>query len=552
MLFNSPQFLFLFLPATLGLFYALALHGNFRAALASLVLCSLFFYGFWNPPYLLLLLISIGVNYRLGCRLQLSQQRSALARLLLWVGIAFNLGLISYYKYANFFISVATDVTGQTLSIQQIILPLGISFFTFQQITWLVDTYRGESRRFDLLEYTQFVTFFPQLIAGPIVHHHEMMPQFNRQSMLARIPENLSVGLTLLILGLFKKVVLADSVAVHATPIFQAAESGVVLTLYEAWLGAFAYSLQLYFDFSGYSDMAIGLARLFGITLPVNFNSPYKSASIIEFWRRWHMTLSRFLRDYVYIPLGGSRGGPERRYINVILTMLLGGLWHGAGWTFVLWGGLHGMFLAINHGWRSLRTGIQANGLTRQRARGPEAAPDSPPDLTEASIRTSVHGRVQGTILALASHALTLLCVVSAWVVFRAESMDAAVSQLRSMFGFNGIALPGQLLNILESHAPSTLLQLVDFGKLFGNELISPASAITWIALTAFIALAAPNTQQLMSHYRPVLEKVSIAGSRCARLQWAPDGVWMSIVSILALYTLLHLTSVSEFLYFQF
>lgn len=547
MLFNSPQFIFLFLPVTLGLFYTLALHSNFRAALASLVLCSLFFYGVWNPPYLILLLISIGINFHLGNRLRTQAEFSRKARALLWLGITFNLGLIAYYKYANFFVSAVSDISGYPLSLQQIILPLGISFFTFQQITWLVDTYRGNSKRFDLLEYTQFVTFFPQLIAGPIVHHHEMMPQFNRQNMLARIPENLSVGLTLFLLGLFKKVILADSIAVHATPVFAAAESGVVLTIHEAWIGALAYSLQLYFDFSGYSDMAIGLARLFGITLPMNFDSPYKASSIIDFWRRWHMTLSRFLRDYVYIPLGGSQRGSTRRYINVGLTMLLGGLWHGAGWTFVLWGGLHGAFLMVNHGWRNLKmrtfnTSVRMNQATAQ----------APNESARSARNASVYQTLSRTIAALSSHVLTLLAVVSAWVVFRAESLDAALSQLRSMFGMNGVVLPTQLQGILQAYTPQPILEHIDFGNLFGNELFTPATAMLWIVMVGTIALAAPNVQQLLIQYRPVLENVRVINGITGKLRWSPGLPSCFIMSMVALYTLLHLTSISEFLYFQF
>lgn len=547
MLFNSPLFLFVFLPATLGLFYTLAFRSSFRAALAALVLCSLVFYGFWNPPYLLLLLVSILINFRVGGWLQSCTPQSGTSKTLLWAGLAFNLGMIGYYKYANFFVSAVGDISGHPLSIEQIMLPLGISFFTFQQITWLVDTYRGNSERFDLLEYTQFVTFFPQLIAGPIVHHHEMMPQFNRLNMLSRIPENLSVGLTLFLLGLFKKVVLADSVALHATPIFGAAESGVVLTLYEAWIGALAYSLQLYFDFSGYSDMAIGLARMFGITLPMNFQSPYKATSVIDFWRRWHMTLSRFLRDYVYIPLGGSRLGSMRRYTNIALTMLLGGLWHGAGWTFVAWGAMHGLYLVVNHGWRSLKMRAFASNSTRPSQ--PSSSANTPQDRHRS-------GRLRGRALImlgiLASQLLTLMCVVAAWVVFRAESFGAALSQLRSMFGVNGIALPAQLQDVVQTHAPQAITNHLSFGSLFSNELVSPSGAMLWILLTGFIALVAPNSQQLLIRFRPVLETVARAKGHAGRLQWTPNAYWAVLVSVMALYTLLHLTSVSEFLYFQF
>lgn len=411
MLFNSHIFIFLFLPITLLAFYGFASREAFRQALTTLVFASLFFYAWWNPIYLPLLLASIVVNYTLALGLHKYRSKG-----LLILGIALNLGLIGYFKYAGFFVQSFNDVSGSTHTLQTIILPLGISFFTFQQITFLVDTWSGNAKRYTLLDYCQFVTFFPQLIAGPIVHHHEMMPQFNQQTIMANVRENLSVGLTIFIIGLFKKVVLADSVAVYATPVFSTAEIGITLTIYEAWLGSLAYTLQLYFDFSGYSDMAIGLARMFGIRLPLNFNSPYKAASIIDFWRRWHMTLSRFLRDYLYIPLGGSRKGPNRRSMNVFITMLLGGLWHGAGWTFVVWGALHGVYLLINHLWRQWRGDERRN--------------------------TNWFGL-------LFAHTITLLAVVFAWVVFRAESWSGAVSIWQSMLGMNGIAVPAQLATAL-------------------------------------------------------------------------------------------------------
>ncbi len=263
------------------------------------------------------------------------------------VGIAFNLGTLGYFKYFNFFVETANVVFNAGFNFDEIILPLAISFFTFQQITFLVDAYRGKACDYNFLHYALFVTFFPQLIAGPIVHHAEMMPQFLKRKTGGLSNASIAVGGSIFLLGLFKKVVLADNVAAYATPVFAAASAGQELTLIESWGGVLAYTFQLYFDFSGYSDMAIGLARMFGIVLPLNFNSPYKAASIIDFWRRWHMTLSRFLRDYVYFPLGGSLRGRMKRHINLMITMLLGGLWHGAGWTFVVWGGLHGIYLMI-------------------------------------------------------------------------------------------------------------------------------------------------------------------------------------------------------------
>ncbi|ASJ75497.1 MBOAT family O-acyltransferase [Granulosicoccus antarcticus] len=542
MLFNSSLFLFVFLPIVLGLFYWLLWRNSFRLAIAALTACSLFFYGFWNPAYLPLLLISIVCNYAIGRSLYLQP-----SRILLSLGIAFNLSLIAYFKYAHFMVSIANEVTGNSWVMHQILLPLGISFFTFQQITWLVDVNKGGSERPRFIDYVLFVSFFPQLIAGPIVHHQEMMPQFKRlQSQNDTlgtsgasgqpgifsanfIAGNISVGLTILCIGLFKKVIIADSLALYASPIFQAAELGITLTSYEAWLGALAYSLQLYFDFSGYSDMAIGIARLFGITLPMNFNSPYKSRSIIEFWRRWHMTLSRFLRDYLYIPLGGSRTGSSQRYRNLAITMVLGGLWHGAGWTFVVWGALHGTFLIINQCWRA-RTN----------------------DKDERHMASTLGRRLCGHLTKLAAQALTLICIVCAWVVFRAVDIDAAIAQLASMAGLNGIALPVQLASLLQGNPWLISFADISFGKLFVNELIPPLTAISWIAGSVCIVLFMPNTQQIMHRFTPVLEPVSPASGISRHIQWSPSWPWFLVIQLMSLYTLLHLSRVSEFLYFQF
>jgi len=354
MLFNSYQFIFLFLPITLLGFHLLGKEGYNRTAIAWLVGASLFFYGWWNPAYLALILFSIVFNYGVGVSLGYAPN-SPKKKSVLFLGVASNLGLLGYYKYANFFIENINVITGAEIVLDQIILPLAISFFTFQQIAYLVDVYRDKVKEHNFLHYCLFVTFFPQLIAGPIVHHKEMLPQFAQAITYRLRAKHLAVGFTIFVIGLFKKVVLADGIAVYATPVFEIAEFNVALTFFEAWGGALAYSFQLYFDFSGYSDMAIGIARMFGIRLPLNFNSPYKAISIIDFWRRWHLTLSRFFRDYVYIPLGGQRKGEIRRLVNLAITMLLGGLWHGAGWTFVFWGGLHGLFLVINHIWSNAK-----------------------------------------------------------------------------------------------------------------------------------------------------------------------------------------------------
>jgi alginate O-acetyltransferase complex protein AlgI len=350
MLFNSYTFIFIFLPITLLVFFSIGGKGHHRIAIAWLVAASLFFYGWWNPAYLSLILGSILFNYAVGVALSNLQAQSSASHLtkkiILSFGILVNLFLLAYFKYANFFVDNLNSLSGSNFHLQTIILPLAISFFTFQQITYLVDAYKGETREYNFLHYCLFVTFFPQLIAGPIVHHREMLPQFVKNTIYKFNHQHLAIGLTIFFIGLFKKVVLADGVAVYATPVFEAAEQGVMLTFFEAWAGALAYTFQLYFDFSGYSDMAIGIARMFGIRLPLNFNSPYKSVNIIEFWRRWHITLSRFLRDYLYIPLGGNRKGKFRRYINLMITMLLGGLWHG--WLDICYVGSFAWFLFNN------------------------------------------------------------------------------------------------------------------------------------------------------------------------------------------------------------
>jgi alginate O-acetyltransferase complex protein AlgI len=381
-LFNSAVFVFVFLPlAWLGYLVALRLPWA-RSGIAFLGLASLFFYGWWNPAFLPLLGVSIVLNYWMGRLLATRRSRALLA-----LAIGVNLGALAYYKYANLLMS---SIGAPLLDI---VLPIGISFYTFTQIAYLVDTWRAGRAEKSFSAYLLFVTFFPHLIAGPVLHHSEMMPQFLRDQ--RRIPTALILeGLLLFACGLAKKVLIADSVAPGVNRAFTLAE-GHTLGMVDSWFGALAYTVQIYFDFSGYSDMAIGLGLLFGIRLPLNFNSPYQSVSIIEFWRRWHMTLSRFLRDYLYVPLGGNRHGPTRRQVNLMLTMLLGGLWHGAAWTFVVWGGLHGLYLQINHAWRAMRLPLLPKPV---------------------------------------SWAFTFIAVVVAWTVFRAESFTGFANLLQGMF----------------------------------------------------------------------------------------------------------------------
>jgi alginate O-acetyltransferase complex protein AlgI len=338
MLFTSYEFVLLYLPVVFFIFFFVA-RRSARAAATWLVVASVFFYGWWNPKFVLLLLASVCFNYSAGYLI--GHDRSRRNKILLVTAIVANLGLLGVFKYANFFITTLNG-TGTHLALLDIVLPAGISFFTFTQIAFLVDAYRGLAKEYDFVHYLLFVTWFPHLIAGPVLHHKQMMPQFADADTYRPHSESISVGLTLFSFGLCKKVLLADQFGLFANPVFDAAAQGVQPHLIAAWVGALAYTLQLYFDFSGYSDMAIGLSRMFNVKLPLNFDSPYKATNIIDFWRRWHMTLSAFLRDYLYFSLGGNRKGRMRRHLNLIATMLLGGLWHGAGWNFVVWGGLHG------------------------------------------------------------------------------------------------------------------------------------------------------------------------------------------------------------------
>lgn len=398
MLFNSYAFILVFLPLTWVGFFVLSRLRLHREAKFWLTLASYLFYAYWSAAYMLLLCGSVVVNYVLGSRITRLPRRGKTARALLVGGVAANLALLVYYKYTGFLVATASELSGIDYVIPNIVLPLGISFYTFTQIAYLVDAYREDLGHYDFLTYNLFITFFPQLIAGPLLLHSELMPQLARQQQSRFDPSQFSLGVLYFVMGLGKKVLLADRVSTLAGDVFSRTSH---VGFADAWLGALAYTIQLYFDFSGYSDMAIGLSLMFGLILPINFNSPYQASSIIDFWRRWHMTLSRFLRDYLYIGLGGSRRGTGRRYANLLITMVLGGLWHGAGWTFLIWGALHGLYLVINHGWRALgwRMPVPLAWL------------------------------------------LTMVAVVIGWVFFRAPTVGAAVELLTAMAGINGLSL---------------------------------------------------------------------------------------------------------------
>lgn len=393
MIFSSPVFLFIFLPIVF------ILHSVAKGDVSKksiLIISSLVFYGWWKPLYLALITASIVVNYSLY---QLIVKEHDKSKLLTTIGVFFNILLLGYFKYSYFIVDNLTFITGG-FSIDKVLLPLGISFFTFQQIAFLIDTYKKDIDTYSLLDYTLFVTFFPQLIAGPIVHHKEMMPQFKgyKKTDYSRVLK----GLVIFSIGMFKKLIIADTFAIWADLGFSNAPE---LTFLGAWLATISYTVQLYYDFSGYCDMATGLAFIFNIRLPINFNSPYKAINIQDFWRRWHITLSTWLKDYIYIPLGGNRNGNISASVNVFVTFLIGGLWHGAGWNFIIWGCMHGLALAVYRVWSSFELKIPS----------------------------------------YISWVVTILFVHFAWVFFRAEDISTAITVTKKMVSFDlklsGLAL---------------------------------------------------------------------------------------------------------------
>ncbi len=497
MLFNSAIYVFLFLPIVFGVYFYLNHKRLTEAGKAFLVLASLFFYAWWNVNYLPLILVSMVVNYTIGRELARHRRnrRGYSPKKLLAVGVVFNLGLLGYYKYMDFFLENINRVYHTHIPLLHLALPLAISFYTFQQISYLVDSYREETKEYDFLNYALFVTFFPQLIAGPIVHHAEMMPQFAKAKNRVKNYYNMALGLFVFAIGLFKKVVLADAFAVWATQGFDLSES---LNFYEAWLTSLSYTFQIYFDFSGYTDMAIGSALLFNIRLPANFASPYKSLNIQDFWRRWHITLSRFLKDYIYIPLGGNRKGVLRTHTNLLLTFLIGGIWHGAGWTFVFWGFLHGIALVIHRIWSSL--GFRMHYII--------------------------------------GWFLTFQFINVTWVFFRAETWDDALKVLRGMASIELLptdqwfSRPFHAVGPFENHLHEMFI-LLDTATLRSVHIIE------WLLLGFVITLGFSNSNMLLNRFEQC-KKVSLG--------W----LFFTVVVFGTALSVMTSQTSSEFLYFNF
>ena len=462
------------------------------AAKGFLVFASLFFYSWWDITYLPLILSSIFFNYLIGTTLSKSSENNKLGlnktfskKSILVFGIVCNVALLGYFKYTNFFLENFNGIFGSNIPLQHIILPLGISFFTFTQIAFLVDAYKNEVKEYDLVRYMLFVTYFPHLLAGPILHHKEMMPQFANLKNSVVNYRNIAVGLFIFSIGLFKKVIIADTFAVWANAGF---DTATTLNFFEAWATSLSYTFQLYFDFSGYTDMAIGISLMFNIKLPINFNSPYKALNIQDFWRRWHMTLSRFLRDYIYIPLGGNKNGNFRTYVNLMATFVIGGFWHGAGWTFLFWGFLHGLALCIHRVWTKL-------------------------------------GFKMWTWLAWF---ITFNFVNVAWIFFRAKEWDDAIKVLMGMMGVNGIVL-AEKYNLIFSF-------LTNYGITFDRvtENIGDGSkSLIWILFGIFFILFFKNSMEQWHKFKFNYKTLFLA-------------------LVCFIYSILSLNKISEFLYFNF
>jgi alginate O-acetyltransferase complex protein AlgI len=492
MLFNSVEFIFVFMPIVFGGFAILQRFNRPEPIILWLLAASYLFYSWLEPSTGLLLGSSTAVNWMLGWTI-LRQRRLGRARAirwLMWLGIVFDLGLLGFFKYTNFFVT-NVGTLADIFPVPNIALPIGISFYTFTQIAYLVDAARGKINSTRVSDYALFVSYYPHLVAGPILNHGSTLPQIGKLGIKPRDIVLVAAGLSLFAFGLAKKTLIADAVAPIADSIFGKAVNESVGAI-DGWCGALAYTFQIYFDFSGYSDMAVGLSLLFGIRLPLNFASPYKSTSIAEFWQRWHMSLSAFLRDYLYIPLGGNREGQLRRYFNLMVTMLLGGLWHGAGWTFVAWGALHGVYLVVYHLFRS--------------------------------VWPSHNYRKNRLYLVWGKRLVVFALVVVAWVPFRADSFGAAAQMMKGMAGLSGI-----------------------------GSVDKPFTSASWITVCLLIVWFLPNSYEIFETIRPTLApRADLVQKAPAWLTWRPVSVWSIIAASVLVVGILSITQFSPFLYFRF
>ena len=512
MLFNSHLFIFLFLPLTLTIFHLLSKYKLKKFKLDFLIFASLFFYSWWNPKYLFLLLGSILFNYIIGKVIASSRSKFKLV-----FGILFNLFIIGYYKYSNFFLENINVILEKNNVLETIILPLGISYFTFQQITYLVDCFLGKVSKHNLKRYFLYVSFFPQIISGPIIRHDFMMPQIVNEINKDFNINNLNIGLTTFIIGLFKKVVIADNLALYANPVFNLAESGYVLNFFDAWAGALTYTFQIYFDFSGYMDMALGIGIMFGIVLPINFFSPFKAKNISEFWMCWHVTLSNLARNYLYFPLSifFSRKAIENNYgtykffflsliVPTLISFSLIGLWHGAAWNFIIFGVINGFYIIIYNLWVATKKKYKISEKT-------------------------------SFIKNLISQFITFISIVIALIFFRAQNLEGSWNFIKSIFGFGNF----DLLNIFQ----------------IGIFALKPYTGITWLVLCSIIVFLMPNTQEsVFQSAKNDFNKQNMLRKKKSiiNFKWKPNLLWLTISLILFVFSILSLNNESEFIYLQF
>jgi alginate O-acetyltransferase complex protein AlgI len=449
MLFNSYIFIFIFLPSVY-LIFRLSSRFNSNVSLGILIMSSLIFYSYWNIYNIFIILSSLLLNYIIGTSI-LKLNFNYIRKIVYALGILFNLCFIFYYKYFDFFINDVLSFHIGGFDTASIILPLAISFFTFQQITFLSDCYRKQINSIPILNYLLYITFFPQLIAGPIVRFKDMSSQYSCKTFNTYNHRSISCGIFIFAIGLFKKVVIADNLSLLVNSGYQ---SYNLLTFIESWTISIMYSLQLYYDFSGYCDMAIGLALLFNVKLPINFNSPYQAKNIQDFWRRWHITLGSFLKDFVYIPLGGSRGTFFHTSRNLLLCFLICGIWHGAGFTFIAWGIMHGIGLVVHRLW----------------------------SLTGFNIPKA------------ASIIITFLFVNLSWVLFRSENLNQAFIILRSMFDITEITLPIKLIKFFET----SFFKYREFASTIDNDYF-----ILFVPLLFVFTLLSKNSNYYVSNFSP-------------------------------------------------
>ena len=487
MLFNSYIFILIFLPLVLYGYYVLNYFKKYELSNIFLIGMSSWFYGYFNKKYLLIIWGSVIINFLISKLMEKYGYRQRIKDFILFFGIGINVAIIFYFKYFDFFIENVNAVLGQSFELRNIVLPLGISFFTFQQISYLVDTYKGETVGYTFIEYSLFISFFPQLIAGPIVLHSEMIPQFRKKENRYFIPQNFSKGMYLFALGLFKKVIIADTFGKAVICGYNNIET---LSSLEALLTSFSYTFQIYFDFSGYCDMATGIGYMFNIEIPMNFNSPYKATSITEFWNRWHMSLTRFLRLYVYIPLGGNRRGKIRTYFNIMIVYLVSGIWHGANWTFIIWGLLHGGLNCLNR-------------------------------IFETTWKK---------INIIAQWTITFMLVNVLWIFFRAEDIGTAVLFIKKLCKLSSFTIREELYGCFKMMEFSFLEKEIPVFRYISNQI---TGLYLWVFIigTFFIVLNFRNSREI--DFVPTIRK-------------------SLTVIVLVFFSIISLSGISTFLYFNF